>query len=202
MLSNQTGNYNTVIGYLADMGNDGYTNSTAIGFDAWASGSNTIRLGNTSITRIEGQVPFTTPSDGRFKHHVQEDVKGLDFILKLRPVTYQFDVQGFDANQHRTSMPDSMRSKITFARQASFNAAEQIRRSGFIAQEVEQAANASGYNFSGIIKPASDQDHYSLSYESFVVPLVKAVQDLNKMVEELKDRVKHLEEENKALKQQ
>ena len=29
------------------------------------------------------------------------DVKGLDFMLQLRPVTYQFDVQKFDAQVNR-----------------------------------------------------------------------------------------------------
>jgi trimeric autotransporter adhesin len=52
-----------------------------------------------------------------------------------------------------------------------------IRRSGFIAQEVEQAALKAGYNFSGLIKPRSSNEHYSLSYDAFVVPLVKAVQE-------------------------
>ena len=47
------------------------------------------------------------------------------------------------------------------------------RRTGFIAQEVEQAATASGFNFHAIHKPENDNDHYGLSYSQFVVPLVK-----------------------------
>src|SRR6185369_12160727 len=95
--------------------------------------------------------------------------------LKLRPVTYQFDVQRFDAQL-----------KTSDVSQASYSAAAQIRRTGFIAQEVEKAANAAAYNFSGIIKPKTEKEHYSLSYESFVVPLVKAVQEQQQMIEELK----------------
>jgi hypothetical protein len=60
-----------------------------------------------------------------------------------------------------------------------------MRRSGFIAQEVELAAVQSGYNFSGIIKPKSSTGHYSLSYDAFVVPLVKAFQELHQKVETL-----------------
>jgi len=41
---------------------------------------------------LEGQVPFTNPSDGRFKFNTREDVGGRDFIMRLRPNTYQFDV--------------------------------------------------------------------------------------------------------------
>jgi hypothetical protein len=70
--------------------------------------------------------------------------------------------------------------------QAAYKEASLIRRSGFIAQEVEQAAQTSGYNFSGIIRPRTAQEHYSLSYESFVVPLVKAVQEQQLQIEQLK----------------
>src|SRR4029078_1202633 len=130
-----------------------------------------------------------TPSDGRFKFNVQEDVKGLDFIMQLRPVTYQFDVKRFDDqwNNKSTASVDNIVS-------ASYNEATSIRRTGFIAQEVEKAADASGYNFSGIIKPKTENDHYSLSYESFVVPLVKAVQEQQVLIEKLTKKIEKLEE--------
>ena len=54
---------------------------------------------------------------------------------------------------------------------------EKIKFSGFLAQEVEQAAKETGYDFSGLHKPNNSKDLYALSYESFVVPLVKAVQE-------------------------
>jgi len=73
---------------------------------------------------------------------------------------------------------------------AAYRKATLIRRSGFIAQEVERAAQASGYNFSGIIRPRTEQEHYSLSYESFVVPLVKAVQEQQQQIEQLKKEKK------------
>ena len=143
--------------------------------------SNKVRIGNGAVTVIEGQVPFTTPSDGRFKFNIKEDVKGLDFIMRLHPVTYQFDVKRFDTRGSKRL--DDVQGDIVLA---SYNEAAAIRRTGFIAQEVEQAANAAGYNFSGIIKPKTSGDHYSLSYESFVVPLVKAVQEQQRMIEELR----------------
>jgi trimeric autotransporter adhesin len=181
LTTNQAGSFNTAIGDHALYGNQGsyntgigentsvlsgddVTNATAIGAGATVDASNKVRIGNSAVTVIEGQVPFTTPSDGRYKFNVEENVKGLDFILQLRPVTYQFDVKRFDENLG-TSTP------------ISYDDAMQMRRSGFIAQEVENAAVQSGYNFSGIIKPKSDKEHYSLSYDAFVVPLVKAVQE-------------------------
>ncbi|HEY8897609.1 MAG TPA: tail fiber domain-containing protein [Niastella sp.] len=180
-----TGNYNTGIGAGAQVTDGTFTNATAIGCGALADASNKIRLGNSAVTVIEGQVAYTTPSDGRYKYNVKEDVKGLDFIMQLRPVTYQFDVQRFDAAMGSNTMVQP----VSNALQASYNEAAAIRRTGFIAQEVEQAAIKTGYNFSGINKPKTDKDHYSLSYESFVVPLVKAVQEQNKQIDELKKTI-------------
>ena len=138
-------------------------------------------------------MPFTFPSDGRFKFGVQEDVKGLDFILQLRPVTYNFDTKRFDAQfennrQKKASFPASGNMPALTApddvMQKAYDAASQIRRSGFIAQEVEQAAKKSGYNFSGVIAPGKEQQYYSLSYDAFVVPLVKAVQEQQQVIEQ------------------
>jgi len=233
MYYNNTGSYNTALGYFSMWGNttgtyntaigfnsityDGLTNATVIGANAFVTASNKVRIGNTAVTVIEGQVPFTTPSDGRFKYDVQEDVKGLDFIMALRPVTYHFDVKRFDTHlrsvtqSHKATTSGPGNASFTSAgaapsgqaplnpdadkiQQTAFDEASSIRRSGFIAQEVEKAAIASGYDFSGIIKPQSDQDHYSLSYESFVVPLVKAVQEQQRLIQELQKEVKELKQ--------
>jgi predicted RNase H-like nuclease (RuvC/YqgF family) len=41
-----------------------------------------------------------------------------------------------------------------------------------------------GYDFDGIHVPVDGNDNYSLVYGAFVVPLVKAVQEQQKMIEE------------------
>jgi hypothetical protein len=191
---NTTGNYNTALGYEAGVSGGNFTNATAIGYGAIADASNKVRIGNSAVTVIEGQVPFTTPSDGRFKFNVQEDVKGLDFIMQLRPVTYQFDVKRFDSQLGLQNTDN-----------AAYNDAEMLRRTGFIAQEVENAANSTGYNFSGVIKPVKQGDHYSLSYDAFVVPLVKAVQEQQLVIDsqnkKIADLQQQLEEIKKMLKE-
>jgi len=50
---------------------------------------------------------------------------------------------------------------------------------GFVAQEVEQAAKELNYEFSGVDAPKNENDVYGLRYAEFVVPLVKAVQELH-----------------------
>lgn len=163
-------------------------NSTAIGNGAAVSNANYISIGNTSVTAIRGQVNFTTYSDGRFKRNIQNNVPGLDFILKLRPVTYTWDIHKFNAHANGND---------AFAIPATYNESEEeaIRRkerivyTGFIAQEVDKAARDASFNFSGVLKPVDDKDAYSLSYVEFVVPLVKATQELNRKNEALENRL-------------
>ncbi len=195
LFHNTTGGNNSALGWGADVSSGDLSNATAIGASAIVDASNKVRIGNSAVTVIEGQVPFTTPSDGRYKYNVQEDVKGLDFILQLRPITYQFDVRRFDQGR-----------QVTISA-AAYDEASSIRRTGFIAQEVERAAIACGYNFSGIIKPKTDAAHYSLSYDAFVVPLVKAVQEqqalIRKQAQQLESqdaRLARLEQELEELK--
>jgi trimeric autotransporter adhesin len=194
LYSNSIGNFNTAIGYGADVNSASLSNATAIGFGAIVNLPNKVRIGNSSVFSIEGAVPFSTPSDARFKNEVQEDVKGLDFILQLRPVTYQFDAKFFD-EQQRAGMAENKDLVLDKGMEEAYSRATAIRRSGFIAQEVEKAAAASGYNFSGLIKPQDETGHYSISYESFVIPLVKSIQELHAEMEKLK-------KENETLKKQ
>lgn len=190
LTNNITGSNNIAIGLGADVATGNLTNAIVIGNGAIVNASNKVRIGNAAITVIEGQVPFTTPSDGRYKYNISEDVKGLDFILKLRPVTYQFDSKRLDAELQHSGQINS--NNII---QAAYDEAASIRRTGFIAQEVENAAQKANYNFSGISKPKSPSDHYGLSYESFVVPLVKAIQEQQQQLE-------LLTKENDKLKEQ
>lgn len=177
----ETGSQNTAIGAYASLGSPDLVNSTAIGYGATASASNTVRIGNGAVTTVESAGTFNTVSDGRVKYDVQENVKGLSFILKLRPVTYLYNQSLLD-NIHYTGLSGSLENNT-------------IRRTGFIAQEVDKAAKFAGFDFSGIGKPDHERDYYSLSYASFVVPLVKAIQEQNSQIDELKSRNESLKKE-------
>src|SRR5207237_10000477 len=54
--------------------------------------------------------------------------------------------------------------------------------------------------FSGVYKPQNDKDAYGLSYSDFVVPLVKAVQELSEENDELKAEMERLKSEMSELK--
>ena len=64
-------------GYNAGPAVDLLNNTTAIGYLAIPTASNQVRIGNTSVTSIGGQVEWTAFSDGRFKKDIKEDVSGL-----------------------------------------------------------------------------------------------------------------------------
>jgi len=179
-------------------------NSTAIGNGASVSTANYIAIGNSAVSAIRGQVNFTTYSDGRFKRDIKADVPGLDFILNLRPVTYHWDIHQFNAHSRGTDFK-TMQVKYTEGdNEAAILKKESIQYTGFIAQEVEQAAKNCQFNFSGVLKPVDDKDAYSLSYAAFVVPLVKSTQELNnkiaaqqKIIDQLMKAINELKEKIK-----
>lgn len=152
-----------VIGANAKASANGERNQIVIGYNAIGNGSNTVQIGNANMTSIGGQVAWSNPSDIRLKKDIVSSTHGLDFISKLRPVTYHM----------KTGTQDL--------------------QSGFIAQEVEAAANKINYQFSGIVKPANDNEFYSLRYSEFVVPLVKAVQEQQELIEKQNNKISDLE---------
>jgi hypothetical protein len=200
LYGNTVEDYNTGLGYYADMvWLSGNTNATAIGAFAQVTASNKIRLGDANLTICEiAAAAVYTGSDGRFKTNLnEEDVKGLDFIKRLRPVVYNFDTKKFTEFTSK-NLPDTIKIKYV---DRDFSVSTAIRHSGFIAQEVEKAAQESGYNFDAIHKPESDKDNYSLAYSQFVVPLVKAVQEQQAMIEEQKIKNDQLQQQLEEQKQ-
>lgn len=187
------GNGNTYLGALANspVGTQLF-NAAAIGAETMVTASNTMRFGNSAVTSIGGQVNWTAFSDGRFKKDVRENIPGLAFINQLRPVTYHLDVNQIDdmlkpkivANE---DLQEAAKQKAPSNEDLEAKRAKAaVLYSGFIAQEVENAANKLGYRFSGVDAPKNGADFYGLRYAEFVVPLVKAVQELSQQMETVK----------------
>lgn len=185
LIPNSTGSFNTALGYNAgpSIGFTNLTNTTAIGYSAAATADNQVRIGNTAVTSIGGYEPWTDLSDIRFKKNLAPQTHGLDFILSLQPITYNMDVRKLNQHLYADKADSLERDPLTAK---GINKKEAIVYSGFSAQQVEQAAKKVGYNFSGVHKPENDKDHYTLSYSTFVVPLVKAVQEQQQTIEALK----------------
>jgi hypothetical protein len=182
---------NTILGANSDGRFAGQYNIVAIGQGVICPDNSTARIGNSATWSIGGYTSWTNFSDGRFKKQVEENVKGLDFIMKLRPVTYHLDIAGVSKQSGENAgqdWDDKMKQAITEK--------EKVLFSGFVAQEVEEAAKASGYDFSGVDKPRTGQGYYGLRYSDFVVPLVKAMQEQQLVIEELKKKINALEKKN------
>ncbi len=178
-VNNSSGSYNTFIGYRTQANNTSIkVNSTAIGNEAIITASDQVRIGNASVTSIGGQVPWTTLSDGRFKENITEEVAGLDFVLNLRPVSYEVN---------KTAFNEFVGSEYIDNKKSATQ-----REVGFIAQEVEALIQSLGVEFNGVDAPENEDDYYGIRYSQFVMPLVKAVQELNEK----------LEQENATLKAQ
>ena len=196
--NNITGSNNTVIGYWANVNNGNLSNSTAIGSEAIVTASNQVKIGNSSVTHIGGFAGWFTMSDERGKKNIKSNVPGLAFIKSLQPVTYNLDLDAIDA-LIKTEKPDfDLPQEVIDQQRDAREAKEKVVQSGFVAQEVEKSAQSIGYDFSGV--NVDEIGLYSLSYGEFVVPLVKAVQELSEQNDRLKEEITELKEEVDLLK--
>lgn len=154
-MNNTGGNFNTFLGYQTAASSGNLTNATAIGNGALVDASNKIRIGNSSVTVIEGQVAYTYPSDRRLKDNIiYTDRLGLDFISRLKTVSYSY-------------ISDKTK----------------VRHDGFIAQDIEQVMKDLNIPFSGLKK--TEEGTYSLAYSDFIMPLVNSVKELKQQNEKL-----------------
>ncbi len=175
--NNTFGNFNTAMGFNSGPNADSLANTAALGNAAVTTASNQVRIGNNGVTSIGGYANWTNVSDGRVKKNIKANVPGLIFINKLKPVTYNLDlaaadriIRAFRGNDAAPLSTDEINAR---------KAKEALVYTGFVAQEVEKAARSLNYDFSGVDAAKNDRDLYGLRYAEFVVPLVKAVQELS-----------------------
>jgi len=124
-------------------------------------------------------------------------VEGLNFILKLHPVTYQLNVNKLAADLgediERAEDGSNRLRQVSEEEVRARNEKSAVVYTGLIAQEVEAAARSIGYDFSGVDVPDNENDPYGLRYSTFVVPLIKAVQEQQEIILKLEERIKELE---------
>jgi hypothetical protein len=109
-------------------------------------------------------------SDGRLKTDIRDSELGLDFILGLRPVSYEW--------KNRSELGEGTHY-------------------GLIAQELEK--NLKGRKFAGLVHD-DKTDRYSVIYTELIAPLIKAVQELYQKITGHDARLATLEAENARLK--
>jgi hypothetical protein len=175
LYKNDGGNNNTAVGYWAGWANNANNNTTGsnnsfIGNEAVgasATASNVITLGNSSIATIRAQVTtITSLSDIRDKTNIMPLNYGIDFIKKLNPVSFDWD------------MRDG--GKIG------------ISEIGFIAQELQQAQIDSQINIPNLVSDINP-DKLEASYGVLIPIMVKALKEQQALIDELKQRILNLE---------
>ncbi len=180
LYTNQTGRRITTVGSGADVTDVNFRNSTAIGYNAKVDASNKVQVGNMNVKSIGGMVGWTNYSDARIKQDIKENVPGLSFIKQLKPVTYHLNpVKANELLGKKDSLTKAGESNI-----------DKILFTGLLAQDVEAAAKKINYDFSGVDKTGKIM---GLRYSEFVVPLVKAVQELNAKNDSLQARLDKIE---------
>ncbi len=172
-LGQTTGNSNTAIGHNAGTGITTGSNNIVIGSNSSVpsnTASNQIRIGNNLITYAGIQVAWTVTSDRRWKSNILSSNLGLNFISKLRPVSY---TRKNDEN-NRTEY-------------------------GLIAQEVEEVLKEEGVENSGMLT-ITDEGNYELRYNDLLAPMIRSIQELNEKNDKLTSENAELKNEIEKLK--
>lgn len=152
---NTTGENNTIIGYGANVASNNLTNATAIGYGASVNVSDKIVIGNSSATSVGGYGSWTNYSDSRLKENIiYKNDLGLDFIMRLKTVSFNYRD---DKNKRR--------------------------RDGLLAQDVQKVLKELNLDFSALVVDDDPEKTLNLSYPEFVIPLINAVQEQQKIIE-------------------
>jgi hypothetical protein len=160
-----SGSLNTAIGYVAGNSNTTGSNNSFIGNSAQgasASANNAITLGNGSIATLRCQVQsITSLSDRRDKSEVKDLSAGLDFVGKLRPVSFVWNTRD--------------KAKVN------------VLDSGFIAQELIEAQEKTGIVIPNLVSQ-ENPEKLEAAYGTLIPVLVQAIKELKAKVELLESK--------------
>ena len=187
-----TGNGCTALGSHAGFDVTSGDNNTLIGDNAGRSmspsgsvstGDNVFCLGNNSVSALYCADTSISSSDQRDKTDFTEWTHGLDWINKLKPVTYRWDKRSWYSDDLSVT-PNGSKKRARL-------------HLGFKAQDVLAVEQADG--FAGkkddmlLINLNEDDTAYGMKYERLVVVLTKAVQELSAKNDALETRIAALE---------
>jgi hypothetical protein len=170
LLTNSSGSYNTALGDKADVQLGNLSNATAIGYNAKVTASNSIQLGNASVTDVNTSgtitaLAFTPTSDRRLKSKIAPLKNSLSTIMQLNPVHYM---------------------KKAALELTNYN----MEENGFIAQELQKVLPF-------IVKEGNDENKLlSVNYISIIPLLTKGIQEQQNLIE---SQQKQIESQQKQL---
>jgi hypothetical protein len=162
-----TGGENTYIGRRSGSNATTGSNNLSIGAGSSLSSatvSNEANIFNGSVVaRFQGAASaWTFVSDERDKKDIEDLELGLDFIDKLKPRKFKWDLRDSDTDKGKES-------------------------SGFIAQEIKEVLDETGVDYTGIVD-TNNPDQYTVAQANIIPMLVKAIQELKQEIQQLKNK--------------
>jgi len=163
------------------VGSSDLTNATAIGSGAEVNASNTIQLGNSSVTGVYTNGTYysngnSVSSDERLKTNIAEIASGLPLINDLNPVAY------------RRINNEGLGIEL-----------------GLLAQDVASTLERHGLADSGMVIQPDGKGYLYLRYNDLLAPMIKAIQELDAQhkqeVASLQDQLQSQQEELLAIVQ-
>ena len=188
-IGTNSGNNHTTGGNCIFIGNGsaasagGDSQAICIGTSLTSKGNYYTTLGTDANGRVYNYYPsnatWTRDSDERLKKDIITNTDcGLNFINDLRTVTYKWKA------------PSEVPNTFTNYDADQTEAVHKDKMYGFIAQEVKAALDKHNItDFNGWTEDS--QGVQGISYEMFVMPLIKAVQELSAENTALKDLIKN-----------
>lgn len=189
--------------------------STSLGYGASVSSSDTsvMQLGN-NLSALRCNVALSVTSDIRDKIDINEITNATEFLNEINPFTYVSNARDLYSKEKLTDEEEENYKKYGFkpydkaAHEQGIKKGER-RRIGVSAQEVQEAltkvygsadyanlVNNNLHNVNSSEIPEGVESHLTVTYESFIPFLIKAVQELSEKNKELHARIEMLENKN------
>jgi len=184
----ETGTNNVIIGYGCDAHQSNGSNQIVIGHNITAIDNSYFSFGKASnvvSNQFSVDASWSRSSDQRLKKDITDSTLGLSFINDLRTVKHSWKAS------HELDSSDSELAHLYKEDEADNEMDTEATMHGFIAQEVKAALDTAGVSDFGGWK----EDQYGVqqvSREMFVIPLVKAVQELSTQVTALQAEIETL----------
>jgi len=156
-------------------------NATQIGFYAYGAynTNNKFVLGRYSANNSYVYVAWTNVSDSRDKTNVQTlpNNLGLNFIRKLRPISFKYDLR----------VPYMFKCGFEYGDKDGTLKKNECNY-GFLAQEIEQAAKDLNIKFDGVSYDTYN-DKYGVQILELLSPIVKSIQELNNELDNIEKQI-------------
>ena len=174
-----TGSNNTIVGMNVRTSATDSDNQIVIGQSIGGGEDNQDTIGKASNViqcEFDTDATWTRTSDFAMKQDIQDDILGLSFINDLRPVTYRWRPSHEfpkEWNDYRATPEENLMNTDTTMH-------------GLVAQDVKSALDKAGVDTFGGWGERSDGSQV-IGREMFVMPLIKAVQELSAKIKKLEE---------------